>query len=107
MRTVPALFKLLVLNLLLQVFDGVATYRGLQLGIREGNTLLAEAFQYWGIGVSLLGFKVFACGALIFVYAKATATVACKALGAIAAVYCTASLVPWLVAFGGIALHVW
>src|SRR6185369_9225983 len=36
--------KLLVLNLLLQLFDGIATYQGLQVGFREANPLLLRAF---------------------------------------------------------------
>jgi hypothetical protein len=98
------LYKLLVVNILLQVFDGIATYHGLRLGIREGNSLLADAFQYWGIGLSLLTFKAFACGALIFVYARATTTVARQALSGIAVFYCVGSLVPWTVAFSGLLL---
>jgi|SRR5579862_7343618 len=92
------LLALLVLNVLLQVFDGVATARGLQLGMHEGNHLLAAAFTYWGIGPSLVAFKAFACGALVFVYAAAKQEVAQKALAAIALVYSTCSLVPWAAA---------
>jgi hypothetical protein len=99
------LLVLLLLNILLQVFDGVATAQGLRLGIREGNHLLAAAFNYWGVGLSLVVFKTFACGALVFVYAAARREVARKALGAIAAIYCTCSLVPWLVALLVAPLH--
>ena len=101
------LLTLLVLDILLQIFAGVATAQGLRLGLQEGNRLLAAAFSYWGVGLSLLVFKSFACGALVFVYAAAKRKVARTALGAIAVVYCTCSLVPWLVALFGPALHAW
>ena len=100
------LLTLLLLNILLQIFDGVATAQGMSLGIREGNRLLAAAFTYWGVGPSLVIFKAFACGALVFVYAAARQEVARKALGAIAAVYCTCSLVPWFIALFGVPLLV-
>jgi len=89
------LLALLVLNVLLQVFDGVATARGLQLGMHEGNHLLAAAFDYWGVGPALVLSKGFACAALIFVYVAASREVARKALAMIAIIYGTCSLVPW------------
>jgi hypothetical protein len=106
LTTMNPLIVLLGLNILLQVFDGVATAQGLRLGIHEGNHLLAAAFEYWGVGVSLLAFKSFACGALMFVYVAAPPDVARKAFGAIAAIYCACSLVPWLVALSGLLPHV-
>ena len=99
------MLALLVLNVLLQVFDGVATARGLQLGMHEGNHLLATAFDYWGVGLSLVIFKTFACAALVFVYAAARQEVARKALAAIAVVYGTCSLVPWAVALLAVVVH--
>ena len=98
-RRMNQLLGLLVLNLLLQIFDGIATAQGLQIGIYEGNRLLAAAFSYWGVGLSLVVFKTFACSALVFVYAAARQEVARRALTAIAVVYCTCSLGPWLIAF--------
>jgi len=99
------LLALLVLNFLLQIFDGVATARGLQLGIHEGNHLLAAAFDYWGVGLTLVLFKTFACAALVFVYVAAKQEVARKALGAIAVVYGTCSLVPWAAALLGTVIQ--
>jgi hypothetical protein len=98
---------LLLLNILLQIFDGVATAQGLRLGIHEGNHLLIAAFNYWGVGPSLVVFKSFACAALVFVYSAARQEVVRTALGAIAAVYCACSLVPWLVALLGVLHRVW
>ena len=93
------LYRLFILNIVLQIFDGVATYAGLHIGIHEGNPLLRNAFHVWGIVPALLLFKVQACGLLVFVYKIAGAQLAIFALGILAAVYCMFSLVPWLCTF--------
>ena len=101
------LLALLALNITLQVFDGVATAQGLRLGLHEGNHLLATAFDYWGVGLTLLVFKTYACGALLFVYVAASQDFARKALSATAAFYCICSLVPWLMALLGGPVRFW
>ncbi len=92
-------FQLLLLNLVLQIFDGIATYVGLHIGIHEGNPLLRNAFDVWGVVPALVLFKAQACGLLLFVYWLAGAELATFALGILAAAYCTLSLVPWLCTF--------
>ena len=52
---------LVVLNLLLQVWDGLATYYGLSHGVQKGNPLLRSCMEYWGVGVTLVGAKSAAC----------------------------------------------
>ena len=93
------LYRLLMLNIVLQIFDGVATYAGLHMGVREGNPLLRDAFHAWGVAPALLLFKAHACGLLVFVYRIAGLQLAVFALGLLAAVYCTFSLIPWLSVF--------
>lgn len=100
------LFPLLVFNILLQVFDGVATYTGLQLGIREGNPLLREAFAFWGLGAGLVLIKGYACGLLLGLYRLASEQLAVVAFGVLAGVYTLCSLVPWLGTLAGIVSHV-
>lgn len=97
--TSPVLFSLLLLNLVLQLFDGVATYAGLHLGIQEGNPLLRDAFAFWGLGTGLLLIKGHACGLLLMLYRLASESLAVTALGMLAAVYSVCSLVPWLGTF--------
>lgn len=90
------LYQLFVLNIVLQIFDGIATYNGLQFGIREGNPLLRDAFHLWGVGSTLLVFKANACALLLSVYRFAGAHLALPALSLLAAVYSVCSLIPWL-----------
>jgi len=40
--------RLVVMNLLLQVWGGLATYYGLSRGVQEGNPLLRSCMEYWG-----------------------------------------------------------
>ena len=100
LRTSPSahttVYRLFILNILLQVFDGVATYSGLHLGIREANPLLVGAFHLWGVVPTLLFFKANACVLLLFVYRLAAEQLAMPALAALAAVYAVCSLIPWL-----------
>jgi hypothetical protein len=100
------LHQLLVLNLVLQVFDGVATYQGLRVGFREANPLLVAAFQLVGVGPALLFFKAKACGLLLVLYSLTPAHVGIKVLRVLAAVYCVLSLVPWLGKFAYFATSI-
>ncbi len=93
------LFQLFVLNILLQIFDGVATYSGMNLGVKEGNPLLRNAFWFWGVGPTLLVIKVHACGLLVLLYKIAGEQVATSALGMVAGVYSVCSFIPWLGTF--------
>jgi hypothetical protein len=88
--------QLFVLNVLLQVFDGVATYGGLQHGFCEANPLLRAAFHLWGVVPALLIFKASAFALLAFVYRVARQPLATPALAALAATYSVCSLIPWL-----------
>lgn len=90
------LYWLFVLNIVLQVFDGIATYSGLHLGIREGNPLLRNAFALWGVVPTLLFLKTNACGLLLFIYRFASPKLAVPALTMLAGVYSVCSLIPWL-----------
>ena len=90
------LSRLLVLNLVLQVFDGVATYQGLRLGWREANPLLLFAIEALGVVPALVLFKVKACGLLVFLRKAAPRPIAVAALQVLALVHCLLSLAPWL-----------
>jgi len=85
-----------MLNIVLQVFDGVATYQGLQLGWREANPILLVAFRAVGVGPALLLFKIEACGLLWLLHRVAPLSVGIAVLRMLAAVYCVLSLAPWL-----------
>ena len=97
------LYQLLVLNVALQLFDGVATYQGLRFGVREANPILVAAFNFLGVGPALLLFKAKACGLLVLLHRATPAPVGIVVLRALAAVYCLFSLGPWLGKFVSLA----
>jgi hypothetical protein len=97
------LYRLLLLNLALQLFDGVATYQGLRLGAREANPILVAAFGLLGVGPTLLLFKAKACGLLVLLHSAAPARVGITVMRALAAIYCVFSLGPWLGKFASMA----
>lgn len=87
--------RLLLLNLFLQLFDGIATYQGLRIGFHEANPLLVAAFGHLGIGTGLLVFKAQACALLLVVYQTAPIHVGIPVMRMLALVYCLLSLGPW------------
>lgn len=97
------LYRLLILNLALQLFDGVATYQGLRLGFHEANPLLVAAFGFLGVGPALLLFKAKACGLLLLLHRATPARIGVTVLRALAAIYCVLSLGPWLGKFVSLA----
>ena len=101
---VSVLSRLLLLNLVLQVFDGIEAYEGLRLGWREANPLLVMAFSAVGVGPALVVLKVQACAFLWAIHRLAPPQIAGLALGGLASVYTGLSLLPWLGKFTGFAL---
>jgi hypothetical protein len=97
------LFQLLMLNLVLQAFDGIATYFGLQVGFQEANPLLLASFGIIGTGPALLLFKMKAMVLLLVVYRLAPPAIGVAVLRLLAAVYCCLSLGPWLAKFLALA----
>jgi hypothetical protein len=97
------LYRLLLLNLALQLFDGVATYQGLRMGFKEANPILVFAFGLIGVGPALLLFKAKACGLLVLLHRAAPRHVGVQVMRGLAAVYCVLSLGPWLGKFASLA----
>jgi hypothetical protein len=95
--------QLLLLNLVLQAFDGIATYIGLQVGFQEANPLLLASFGILGTGPALLLFKVKASVLLMLVYRFAPTKIGVTVLRFLATVYCFLSLGPWLAKFLALA----
>jgi uncharacterized membrane protein len=85
---------LVLANLVLQVFDGVATYVGWeQYG--EMNPILSAGFAAFGAGPTLVAAKL---GAVMFVLVLATTPrreLATIGLGITFTAYTALSLVPW------------
>src|SRR6185436_8291613 len=67
-RAERGLFALLMLNVALQLFDGLATYHGMRFGFGEGNPILVEIMTVVGPAATLILTKLFACGCLLGVW---------------------------------------
>jgi uncharacterized protein DUF5658 len=89
----------LLVNIGLQLLDGVATYQGLRWGGHELNPILRAAIAQRGVVSALLGWKLLACGLLVFLRMVNRPVLAVKALILTTLAYICFSLVPglWLV----------
>jgi hypothetical protein len=85
---------LVALNLLLQLFDGVATYIGWQ-EFGEGNPLLRAGFDAWGAGPTLLLAKIAAAVLIVLVARVPRPRAVTVGLGLTLGVYTAMSLIPW------------
>jgi len=91
-----AIGALLLLNLWLQIFDGVATYLGISAGFPEGNPLVAATFHHLGVVPALCLAKVYACGCLLVIWhLRRRSPLVFPALVATAAAYLVGSVAPW------------
>ena len=90
------LHQLFVLNLALQVFDGVATYQGMRLHWGEGNPLLVASMPYFGVTSTLLLFKAKACGFLVLLRRVGERAFVYESMVALATVYTFFSFLPWM-----------
>ena len=60
--------RLLILNLLLQCFDGVASYRFSLEDPAEANQIVEAGIASWGVVAGLLYYKAFACVLLLLIF---------------------------------------
>jgi len=88
--------RLFLLNICLQVFDGVATYQAVGSPAGEGNPLVAAVMTEIGIGYALLLFKAKACGCLIMLRGMAGRALVGVAFALLAATYGALSFFPWM-----------
>jgi hypothetical protein len=103
-ETVP---RLVLLNLVLQAFDGLATYQGLLLGVQEGNPVMHAAMMQWGVVETLLGTKGAACLTLPLFLLVRHRHLSVWALTLLAGFYLLLSFVPWLTIFLNEAQQIW
>ena len=84
-----SLVQLLVVNLLLQIVDGLASYHILAAGVPEENPVVATFITNWGVMGGLLYGKVLGCALviLIFLLRHRVAVVATQGLTILAYVY--------------------
>ena len=59
---------LLILNLTLQVFDGLFSYQVFSLGAAEANPFVSAAIANWGVTYGLLYKKTLACALLLLIF---------------------------------------
>ena len=97
-----ALGVLVLVNLTLQLFDGVLTYVGLQVGFGESNPLIAWAIGALGPGSALVLVKLEACACLMAVWQLRRSRLAAPALALTAAIYVACSLAPWAAALASV-----
>jgi hypothetical protein len=90
------LYQLFLLNICLQMFDGIATYEGVRLHWSEGNPLLLNLMPYLGLGTTLLLFKAKACGFLLVLRQLDARPLVCESMVVLAAVYTFFSFIPWM-----------
>jgi hypothetical protein len=85
---------LVTLNILLQLFDGVATYVGWE---RHGelNPLLRLGFEHLGVLTTLTTAKLTAILLILFIASLPRPTLATSGLAITLTIYAAGSFVPW------------
>lgn len=89
------LHQLFLLNVCLQLFDGMATYHGSHVW-GEGNPLVSNLFPYFGVGTTLLLLKAKACGILVVLRRLGERQFVYESLVVLATVYIFFSFIPWM-----------
>jgi hypothetical protein len=92
------LHELFLLNLSLQLFDGVATYQGAHLW-GEGNPLLMSLIPTIGLLSTLLLFKAKACGFLVVLRRLGHRPLVYESMIVLATAYTCLSFIPWMCRF--------
>jgi len=90
------LYYLLLLNLGLQIWDGLATYLGVQLGVPEGNPLLRGWIGGWGVGWAVVSSKIASCSLLMLLHSLGDLSMSRVAMTFTAGLYFSLSFVPWV-----------
>jgi hypothetical protein len=96
------LHELFLLNLALQLFDGVATLQG-HACWNEGNPLIRSTMQILGVEHTLLLFKAQACGCLVLLRRSGAPGLAALGFRIGATFYLGLSFVPWMARFLSLA----
>jgi hypothetical protein len=69
MKLGPMVKRLLIINLLLQLFDGFLSYQVLSAGAAEVNPLVEAAVSNWGAIWGVVYHKLLACILLLLIFA--------------------------------------
>ena len=89
------LHELFLLNVTLQLFDGVATWYGFRYW-REGNPFIRGAIETVGVGQAVMLYKCQACACLVLLRRSAAPSLAAWVLAAGAGLYLGLSFLPWM-----------
>lgn len=89
------LWQLLLLNVALQVFDGIATWQGVGIW-GEGNPLMLQAMSQMGTGLALFTFKLKCCLLLLVLWVCASRVpLVHDSFVVLATTYTLLSFIPW------------
>jgi hypothetical protein len=94
MQPQAAIVLLIILNLALQIFDGIATYVGWQR-FGEANPLLRAGFEVWGAGVTLVVAKIAAVALILMLARAGRPALVGVGLSFTLVAYAALSLLPW------------
>ena len=89
------LHQVFVLNLVLQLFDGIATWQGVHLW-GEGNPFVGFVMTSFGVGLALILAKAMASAFLVVLRRCWRHREAYDALIVLATLYTAFSFVPWM-----------
>jgi hypothetical protein len=87
---------LILLNIGLQVFDGLASYKGVQLGIPEGNPWVVFLTEQWGLEWALFVLKGGVCAILLAMSGLRHHPWISVGLAITAALYFVVSFLSWI-----------
>jgi hypothetical protein len=94
MQPQATIVLLIILNLALQIFDGIATYVGWQR-FGEANPLLRAGFEVWGAGVTLVVAKIAAVALILMLARAGRPALVGVGLSFTLVAYAALSLLPW------------
>ena len=96
------ILALLLINVILQVVDGVMTFAFLRPGVAEElNPLMRAAIEHYGVGPTVCVVKVFAIALLGLVWPLRRNPLAAPGLLFVGAFYVVIVLLPWATALAG------
>jgi len=96
------ILALLLINVILQVVDGVMTFAFLRPGVAEElNPLMRAAIEHYGVGPTVCVVKVFAIALLGLVWPLRRNPLAAPGLLFLGAFYAVIVLLPWATALAG------
>jgi hypothetical protein len=95
------LLALVIANVVLQVFDGIATFVGLSTGlVDEGNPILNTACGIIGVAPTLVLSKLVGIALVFTIWRLRESWLAAPALAFTATFYVVISVMPWVAAAG-------